>query len=125
MKESELMKSVRLRLGVYQHMGDCLWFLRINSGKIEQFGRYIQLAPKGSPDYLALIRNKSKNITVLFLECKSSKGKQSDAQIDFQIKYHNSEDIIYKIITDITQLTDIIHNIAFDRLSLLPTNIGG
>lgn len=123
MTEAELMTAIRKRLCVYQLCGEVDWFLRIQSGKIEKFGKYIQLAPKGTPDWLVLVRNKVNGITAIFIEAKSSAGKQTQEQIDFQIKYHNDKDILYYVINDISQLSGIINNIAFDRTTLLPEEL--
>lgn len=123
MSEADIMTAIRKRLGAYQACGDILWFLRINSGKIYHNGHYIQLAPRGTPDWLVLVRDKNKNLTIIFLEAKSEIGRLSKEQLAFEITYHNDKDILYYIIKNISQLSNIINTVAFDRTTLLPDNI--
>lgn len=123
MSESDLMLSIRKRLSLYQTCGEVEWFLRINSGKIYHNGNYIQLAPKGTPDWFVLVRNKAKGITAIFLEAKSESGTQTPEQKEFQAKYHNIPDIYYYVIRNIGDLGIIINELAFDFITLLPEDL--
>jgi hypothetical protein len=103
--ERDLMKLIDQRLGVYQSSGEVIWYNRLNAGKVKTYyGSYLQLSKKGTPDYIALIRNRQEGITVLFIEAKSDTGKLRKEQRIFQAKYEKVDGIYFMCITDIKDL---------------------
>ena len=75
MKEKEILRSVILRLKVYELTGDVLWHSRLNSGKINTGRGYVQLCEAGTPDVMAIVRGVNK-IIVVFIECKATGVKK-------------------------------------------------
>lgn len=117
--ERDLMTQIKNRLGVYKCSGECIWFFRIPSGKAKVGTYYINLAEAGTPDYVALIRNREDNITVLFLEAKSDTGKLSSKQSDFMNKYNRKPGICVLEIRDINTLDVWIEKNAKDFVATI------
>lgn len=99
-------------------MGDIVWHSRLNSGRIKtQFGTWIQLCEIGTPDIVAICRNKSNNLVLIFIETKrDEKQKLRPEQKEFQQKYLGYSDIYYLIIYDLNILTEFINNLIPDRI---------
>lgn len=120
MLEREVSASIAKRLAIYQLSGEVLWALRINSGSVPpEFRVHIKLAPKGTPDYLCLIKNKNNGISAIFIEVKRSdgKGKLSPEQKDFKDKYMViHKDIYCMTVNNPHDLDNIITEIAYDKL---------
>lgn len=115
--EKDIAIQIRHCLDGYKISGIVLWWGRLNSGKIKvSYKQYIHLMPKGTPDYLALIRNKKGGITAMFIEAKSDIGKINKDQIDFANKYISIMDIFVSIIRDIKTLEHYINNIGIDTI---------
>lgn len=117
--ERMISAAVRRRLDHYEYTKKIEWFERLQSIKIQHYGNYIHGCRNGTPDYVCVIRNKQRGLTLCFLEVKSPKGKQRPEQKKFQSRYHNDKDILYYIITDHKQVDNIINTLAFDRTTLL------
>lgn len=116
--ERDIATQIRHCLDGYKISGIVLWWGRLNSGKIRAgYKQYIQLMPKGTPDYLALIRNKKDGITALFIEVKSDIGKLNDEQIEFMDKYFLIKDIYTLVIRDIKDLEKDINYFGIDKIN--------
>ena len=121
--EASVKKAVSDRLQYAQNQGQ-LVFLRLNAGDfIEVRGetrRRIKGAPKGTADYVvfqgagvkatyrAIIESPTMPFCrVSFIECKSSKGRQSQAQKDFEqeVLKHNCR---YFLVNDVEELDTIL-----------------
>lgn len=122
--ERSLMKLIDQQLGIYEMSGEVAYWIRINAGRVKTYyGSYLRLANKGTPDYLALIRNRQDNITALFIEAKSDTGKLRKDQKEFQIKYNKRKDINTITIKDIKELINWIEKNAKDFVSQLPSSL--
>lgn len=118
MKESEVSRKVRKTLESLENTGDILWFSRLNSGKVRtEYGSWIKLCNKGTPDYIAIVVNKNRNISLLWIECKSSEGKLRPDQIEFKDKHTKHRDIHYFLISEPSTLCEKILAISYDRLN--------
>lgn len=108
--EKDLMKKVNQRLEIYKLTKQIIWFTRLNSGKIKTyFGSYIKMCDKNTPDFIIIYEDKNKYLNILFLECKSYKGKLSKGQLEFKNKY--TRKWIYVLtIYDIKELDYFIDN---------------
>ena len=113
--EKDLMKQISHRLDLYKGMGQVEWWARLQSGKVKNIysNTWIRLCDKGTPDYIALIRNKQEGITVLFIEAKSDTGYLRKEQLRF-IDKHSKKDILVLVVKDIKHLNDMIDMIAKD-----------
>lgn len=117
--ERDLKKSVYNKLLWLEHIGDILWFERLNSGKVEtRYGSWIQLCRESTPDFVVLLRNKEGNLSFIFLEIKrpDKKGKLSKGQIKFEEKYCKVNDVHYIKAESVEEITDLIYEIGFDKL---------
>ena len=76
MKESEIQKAILTKLETHKMAGDVLWFMRINSGKINSGKYWIKLADIGTPDIMAIVDCRDGRIAVLFIEVKRSGVKR-------------------------------------------------
>lgn len=123
--ESDVMKSVKRRLETWAMTGEVIWWLRINCGKIKDpySPAWIQLAPKGTPDFIAIIRSKKDGIRAVFIECKRSDGTGilSPDQKKFKNKYESIDYIDVLQIDDPKQLDNFIEAWAIDTVSLIDT----
>jgi hypothetical protein len=119
MTEAEVSKEIKRTLEVLKCCGDVIWYCRLNSGKVHdsRSGAWIQLCEKGTPDFICIIWNKAKSLSVIFIEAKHSNGgKWEDEQREFCNKYCKG-DIYYFLIKDPTILQKKIMDIAYDRLN--------
>lgn len=85
--EAEVKKGVEEYLQIAMNQGK-LWFERMNAGDfIEVRGetrRRIKGAKKGTADYIVIQTGQTVDAFVMFIEVKSSTGKQSPDQIEFE-----------------------------------------
>lgn len=119
MLEKDVLKSVGQRLSTWEMSGEVVWYERLQCGRVKTaYGSWVNMCRSGTPDYVAIIRNKTKNLDLLFLECKRAdgRGKLSDVQITFQNKYRNVENVHYLIIDHPDYVDVYIDNIAFDQI---------
>jgi len=92
-----------------------VWFERLNSGKIKtEYGSWIQLCKKGTPDYIALIHDGSIAHT-LFIEAKRLGCKQSPEQEWFEEKIITSDikNVRYIVARDVLSVINAINDITF------------
>lgn len=78
--ERTLQKAVTERLETLEKLGK-LFYIRVNSGKIRKGNRFIQLAKKGTSDFIIFTKK-----TCLFVELKDVGEKQNDDQLLFEQK---------------------------------------
>lgn len=115
MLERDLSKSIRIALDGYQMCGEVEWWMRINSGSIKSvYGGYLKLAPEGTPDFIAVIRNKEGGLSVVFVEAKGQTGQLRPSQVVFSEKYNKKKDIYVIKVSDVKELHKFINEIALD-----------
>uniref|UniRef100_A0A6M3LQD4 VRR-NUC domain-containing protein n=1 Tax=viral metagenome TaxID=1070528 RepID=A0A6M3LQD4_9ZZZZ len=118
MKESEVLRACEDYLQ-YQRNQCKLWFTRLNSGDIFMEGRRFKGAGKGTADLMvvqsfkipARIETLELNVlatNVIFIECKSSTGKQSPDQRAFQEEVE-ALGCGYFLVRDLNELEEIIY----------------
>lgn len=113
--EKDISKDVAKKLSTWQFTGEIIWWLRINSGKIRtEWGSYVQLAPQGTPDYVAIVRNKSLGISVVFIECKSDTGVLRKDQKLFKDSMIGQKDVYYLVVRELLDLM-LIMDISFTK----------
>ena len=113
MTEADILRTITdyLQIGMNQHKW---WYTRLNSGSFfvgsEGSGRMIKGAGKGTADILVIKHDACvQNIwhhRVLFLEVKSEKGKQSEAQREFeaQIKEQGASYFVVRSVDEVEKL---------------------
>lgn len=119
--EKDVMKSVHQRLTVWRMSGEVINFHRLNSGKVRNMhtGSWINLGEKDTPDWIVMLRNTNKNITVIYIECKSDTGKLTPGQLVFYAKYNKLDDVYVIKITDIKDLDNFINIHSVNRINEL------
>lgn len=70
--EKTVVKSIARWLGM---IPEVIWFERLNSGSVNINGRFIKMCRAGTPDFIALIRNKNNIASILFIEAKRPGAK--------------------------------------------------
>ena len=116
--ESVVMKSIYSRLENWTMDGTVLWFLRINTGKIQTpFGSWVQLAPKGTSDFVAVIRNRVCGLSILFIEAKGTGGTLRPDQMIFRKRFIGEKDVHYLVINDPKELDKIVNMLSHDTVS--------
>ena len=122
--EKELMKQIKDRLSIYELTGEVIWYGRLNSLEVKTiYGGRIKGMPKGTPDYLALVRGRANNILALFIEAKSNTGKVRIEQSIFINKYGTKEGVFVMILRDIRDLDKWINKNAKDFVDGLPKEL--
>lgn len=86
-------------------------------------GTWIQGCPRGTPDILALVRNRQDGITALFLELKSDTGKLRPEQEKFYQDYNKKQGIVVMVVTEVRQLNEWINKYAKDFVAFLPSEL--
>ena len=113
--EKELMFQVKQALSVFELTGEILWYGRLNSLEVKTiYGGRIKGLPKGTPDWLALVRGRKNNILALFIECKSDSGQVRPSQTEFINKYSKKQDVFVIVIRDIKELDKWIEEYSKD-----------
>ena len=118
MTEDEVKKEIRKILERLESSGDCIWFDRLQSGMVKtQDGSYVRMCRNGTSDFICIVLNKQKTLSVIFIEAKRSDGGTwSDAQRKFASRYAKPPYIHYFLVSDPSKLTGQILYIAYDRL---------
>ena len=89
--ESSILRACLDILSVHR-----IWHMRMNTGAVKLERRFVRFSRPGTADILATVQIRlpldSMRITlaVLWLECKSSIGRQSPAQRQFQLEVESS-----------------------------------
>ena len=128
MLEKEILKSCKHRLDYWQMQKVCVWWDRLNSGKMQFEGRYVQFCKPGTPDLVAYLAVGNK-CHVCFFECKKDeKAEWSKEQKSFYEKFRDFENVHYQIITNpnqIDRIIEIITNHNEKQLELMDKYMGG
>jgi hypothetical protein len=113
LSEADIKRACEDWLTVKQNMGE-LVFLRLNEGQfITQSGRWAKGCQKGTSDLLVIINNGRYDSPIkfhaipIFIECKSSKGRQNNEQKEFQERVE-SQGAEYHIVKDVSELIKIM-----------------
>lgn len=118
------MFQVKNRLSVYEMTGEIIWQGRLNSLEVKTiYGGRIRGLPKGTPDWLALIRGRNNNILALFIECKSDTGQVRESQTKFINKYGTKEGMFVMVLRDIRDLDKFIDKHAKNFVDMLPKDL--
>jgi hypothetical protein len=113
--ERELMLQVKNRLSGYELTGNVLWYGRLNSLEVKTiYGGRIKGLPKGTPDWLVLVRGKFDSILALFIECKSDYGTVRPTQTEFIRKYGVKKGVSVIVLRDIKDLDEWINKYGID-----------
>ena len=113
--EKQLMLQIKQRLELHEMTGEVLWYGRLNSLEVKTiYGGRIKGLPKGTPDWLVLIRNRQEGIMALFIEAKSDTGQVRPVQTEFINKYGTKEGVFVMILRDIKDLDKFIEKYAKD-----------
>ena len=99
-----------------------IWFCRLQCGKVQtKYGSWIQLAKKGTPDFIIVIIGKDKRLQILFVEVKSEDVRatpRKGAQTDWVVKYASRHsDINYMIAQSVDEVKAFIKSLAFDAVN--------
>lgn len=116
MAERDILKSVKARLSAWQSEGVVLHFDRINSGKMQINGRWVQLASAGTSDLIAYIKTKDNRYALIcwvyFIEVKVKGGKQRDSQKQFEQKFLGIYNVVYQLVTHPDMVDETIERIT-------------
>lgn len=123
-KEKEVITAIRKRLEVYEHCKVVVWHDRIQSGAIRIGAHRMRLAKAGTPDFIAVIRNTSKNLSLFFIEAKGDGGTLRDTQIEFRDKYFGIKDVHYLVCNHPKQIDEFIGTYGYDYTQELPDMVG-
>lgn len=117
--EDTIKKQMRKKLEILESAGDVVWFERLNSGRIiTKWGSHIRLCRDGTPDFVCVIVNKNKTLSVLFIECKKSSGFiWSDEQQAFKDRYTKVEDVHYILCSDVPLFIKYFWAVCYDRVN--------
>lgn len=112
------MKAVKICLRTNQLSGVVVNYHRLNSGTVQnnRTGSWVHLGDKDTPDWLALIRGRQKQLIAVYIECKSTDGKIRPGQIEFQQKHHNGQDIYVLTIRDVATLHEFLDTVGYNSL---------
>lgn len=100
-----------------------LFWMRVHLGSFRNdFGVRIMTRKElvGTPDFLIVVWNKQKGLSIIFAEAKSDTGNLRTEQEEFFNRYSKIENIHPLVIRDIQELKNIINKIAYDRVQELP-----
>lgn len=126
MAEKDILKSSRMRLDWWERLGVVIHHDRVNSGKIQVNGRWIQMAKSGTPDLIAYI-NKENSIWVCFFECKAKENSiVQESQKDFQFKWRFIKNVTYDLVYNpiiIDRRIEAITGYSDSKLNSLPKEL--
>jgi hypothetical protein len=121
-KESELVSDIRKFLS---YSKDVIWWERLNSGKVSNgYGGYISLCRKGTPDFVCVVMNRNKGLSLIFLECKITGGQLRPEQREFFNMYFAVTDVHCYVITTLQGAKESISRISYDHTLDLPESVG-
>lgn len=109
--EKDVSKEVKIALDALEASGACLWWERLNSGKIRtEYGSWLQLCRNGTADFIAVLPVKN-GVIVYFMETKSDNGRQTPQQKEFEAKV-TSWGAIYDVVKDVKQVRTTVEQIT-------------
>lgn len=112
MSERDVLKSCKYRLDYWQMQKVCIWWDRLNSGRMQFEGRYVYGCKPGTPDLVAYL-SVGKVCHIVFFECKKdAKAKQSVEQKNFESKFNCLDNAHYMVVTDPDQVDALIDKIT-------------
>lgn len=117
------MKQIKHRLELYKMTGVVEWWERLQSGKVRVGRCFVRMSAKGTPDFVVVLRNRSRNLSLIFIEAKSDTGQVRPDQMSFISKYNNGRDVHSIVIRDIKVLDEFIDRLGVDKVSELPDRI--
>lgn len=124
--EKDISKAVANRLDWWQYLKVVRLHERLNSGKLQINGRWVQLSQAGTPDRVAYIDVKGK-CWIYWIECKAeSGGNWHDSQRVFASKFSGLDNVVYEVVSDPKQVDKTIEQITGyydDKLNSLPEKI--
>ena len=117
--ESEVIKDISSALSQLEGAGDCLWFSRLQCGKVKtEWGSWLQLCKPGVHDFIAVIRSPEGNIRLLFIEAKRPGiNKYRPTQEDFKRNYSKHRDIMFLLATSGKEVTRFVLDNCYSRLN--------
>lgn len=122
--EKDVISGVKERLKIWEFHKIVLWADRLNSGRVKtEYGTWVQMCQKGTPDYLAIIRNKDNGLSMLWFECKSDTGRLRPEQEIFRNRFKSVKDVHYYVIDNPKMVDIIISDLGINRLNELPDNL--
>ena len=120
MKEADIKRAVADYLQLLENQGE-LWFERLNSGDfIEARGdtrRRVHGCRRGTADFIAIRKMPDDKSEVLFLEIKSTTGRQSPEQKDFENTVKGQR-CRYHIIRDLQEVMDFLGEIRASQMEI-------
>lgn len=112
--EKDTMLAIRKHLSVWEQTKVVLYHERMHSGMIRHEGRYIRMCKQGTPDFIAVYRNRQGLLGLLFIEAKSDTGKLRPDQILFRDRYKGMQDIFFMVCTDVSQVNTFFSINGYD-----------
>lgn len=91
LSENDVKSSVIKQLELWEMTGDIIWWERLNCGKVRtQYGSWMQLCRAGTPDLVAVYKNKDGDLNIVFIELKASNiNRARSTQNEFIESYGN------------------------------------
>jgi len=89
--EAQVLKNIKLTLSLF--VPEVIWIDRLQSGTVRAGSSWIHMCKPGTPDLYAVVKHGGGH--VVFIECKSLKGKQSFDQKRFEFKLYGMKNIHY------------------------------
>lgn len=112
--EKDVVKEIRSCLISWHFDGTVVYWERLNSGKVQSGPHWIRMCRIGTPDFIAVVRNKQDNLSVVFIECKSDTGKLRKEQQDFVDKYNVLKDVYVITVRCRKDLVDVLLKVGRD-----------
>ena len=104
MTEAQILKQIKINLRLF--CPSVIWVDRLQAGKREIEGRWIQMGKAGTPDLYAIIKEDGGHI--FFIEVKREGGRQSDEQKTFEKMIEGLDHVHYILAYS---FSDVINNI--------------
>jgi len=119
MKEIQIQKAIKDYLQILENQGKLIFLRNQAGGYATKEGHYIKMGKKGSPDLLVWyktdttyykggsVQSWNKYLKSIALEVKAEKGKQSQAQKEWQEKFEKLGGEYY-IVRSVDEVIDIM-----------------
>ena len=119
--EDQVKKEVAEYLELQEFGRNILWQSRLQSGVAMKGPHYIWMCKEGTSDFICVIQNKSRNLTILFIEVKAEDEParpRKGAQTEFRDHYHLiHQDIEYMVVNNVEELKNKIQGMILDRVA--------